>query len=131
MYRAQSVSINDKHIEVILSQMMNKVEIENVGDSDFLPGEVVDKHKFRRVNAELAKGLLKIVDAGETDLKVGQLVTREALESANEKVEMLGGTPAKGKKPRPARQDAVGHYRPHCSRIVLFLQPVSRKQQKC
>ncbi len=102
VYRAQSVSINDKHIEVILSQMMNKVEIENVGDSDFLPGEVVDKHKFRRVNAELAKGLLKIVDAGETDLKVGQLVTREALESANEKVEMLGGTPAKGKKPRPA-----------------------------
>ncbi|MFZ9012218.1 MAG: DNA-directed RNA polymerase subunit beta', partial [Anaerohalosphaeraceae bacterium] len=43
VYRAQSVNINDKHIEVILSQMMNKVEIENVGDGSFLPGEVIDK----------------------------------------------------------------------------------------
>jgi len=55
----------------------------------------------------LAKGLLKIVESGETDLKVGQLVSREELETANEKVEMLGGTPAKGKKPRPATANTL------------------------
>jgi len=106
VYRAQSVTINDKHIEVILSQMMNRVEIENVGDSNFLPGEVVDKLDFRAANAELAKGL-RVVDAGDTDLKVGQIVTKEQLDAANEKVELLGGTPAKGKKPRPATANTL------------------------
>ena len=101
VYRAQSVTINDKHIEMILSQMMNKVEIENVGDGPFLPGEVVDKFEFRRANFDLSKSL-KISDPGDTDLKEGQLATKEEIEVANEKAEMLGGTPAKGKKPRPA-----------------------------
>ncbi len=106
VYRAQSVTINDKHIEIILSQMMNKVEIENVGDSGFLPGEVVDKLEFRLANAELSKSL-KIADAGDTDLKVGQVVTKAQLEEANEKVDVLGGAPAKGKKPRPATANTL------------------------
>ena len=106
VYRAQSVTINDKHVEIILSQMMNKVEIDNVGDSQFLPGEVVDKFEFRRSNIELAKSL-KISDAGDTDLVVGQLATKEEIEAANEKVEVLGGTPAKGKKPRPATANTL------------------------
>jgi DNA-directed RNA polymerase subunit beta' len=101
VYRAQSVTINDKHIEVILSQMMNKVEIESVGDSTYLPGEIVDKLDFRRSNVVLSMGL-RISDPGDTDLKVGQVVTKEQLELANEKVEALSGTPAKGKKPRAA-----------------------------
>ena len=41
VYRSQNVGINDKHIEIICTQMMRKVEIESVGDSGFLPGEVV------------------------------------------------------------------------------------------
>ena len=106
VYRAQSVTINDKHIEIILSQMMNKVEIENVGDSAFLPGEVVDKFVFRRANLELSKSL-KVSDKGDTDLEVGQLATKEEIEAANEKAEMLGGTPAKGKKPRPATANTL------------------------
>ena len=106
VYRAQSVTINDKHIEVILSQMMNKVEIENVGDSAFLPGEVIDKLGFHRSNVELAQSL-KISDAGDTDLQEGQLATKEETEAANEKAEMLGGEPAKGKKPRPATANTL------------------------
>ncbi len=106
VYRAQSVTINDKHVEIILSQMMNKVEIDNVGDSAFLPGEVIDKIEFRRANMELAKSL-KISDAGDTDLEVGRLATKEEIEAANEKVEVLGGTPAKGKKPRPATANTL------------------------
>jgi len=106
VYRAQSVNINDKHIEIIISQMMNKVEIENVGDSALLPGEVVDKFEFRRANMELSRSL-KISDKGDTDLVVGQLATKEEIEAANEKAEMLGGEPAKGKKPRPATANTL------------------------
>ncbi len=101
VYRAQSVTINDKHIEIIISQMMRKVEIEAVGDSSYLPGEIVDKLVFRMANEELAKGL-RITDPGETDLVKDQVVTRKELEAANEKAGLLGGEPAKGKKPRPA-----------------------------
>jgi len=101
VYRSQNVTINDKHIEVILSQMMQKVEIDTVGDSSFLPGDVVPEHSFRKSNEELAQSL-KISDAGETDLVVGQVCTKAEIEQANEKVEKLGGSSAKGKKPRPA-----------------------------
>ena len=51
VYRAQGVSIDDKHIEIILAQMMRKVQVEDPGDSDFLPGAVVDKFRFRESNA--------------------------------------------------------------------------------
>ena len=53
VYRAQGVSIDDKHIEIILAQMMRKVQVEDPGDSDFLPGAVVDKFRFRDSNALL------------------------------------------------------------------------------
>jgi DNA-directed RNA polymerase subunit beta' len=86
--------------------MMRKVEIESVGDTDYLPGEVVDRLEFRRMNESLA-GQIRISDPGDTDLDVGRVVTREELEAANEKVEVLGGTPAKGKKPRPATANTL------------------------
>jgi DNA-directed RNA polymerase subunit beta' len=101
VYRSQNVTINDKHIEVILTQMLQKVEIDVVGDSNFLPGDIIPKHEFKRVNEELAQSL-KIADAGETDLVVGQVYTKQQIEAANEKIEKLGGNTAKGKKPRPA-----------------------------
>ncbi|MGN1193934.1 MAG: DNA-directed RNA polymerase subunit beta' [Acutalibacteraceae bacterium] len=52
-YRTQGVDINDKHIEVIARQMMRKVKIEDAGDTDFLPGSLVDKMEFAKVNNEL------------------------------------------------------------------------------
>mgnify|MGYP001054748212 CR=1 FL=1 len=58
VYRLQGVEINDKHIEVIVRQMLKKIRIENNGDSDFLPGTLVDVLEFEDVNAELeAQGL--------------------------------------------------------------------------
>jgi DNA-directed RNA polymerase subunit beta' len=53
VYRAQGVSIDDKHIEIIVAQMMRKVQVEDPGDSDFLPGAVVDRFRFRKTNQEL------------------------------------------------------------------------------
>ncbi|UCE98763.1 MAG: DNA-directed RNA polymerase subunit beta' [Planctomycetota bacterium] len=102
VYRSQNVNINDKHIEIISAQMMRKVEIESVGDSSFLPSEVVDKFLFRRENERLANSV-KITNIGDaTDLKEGQVISKDELASVNEKIEALGGTPAKGKKPKPA-----------------------------
>ncbi len=49
-YRTQGVDINDKHIEVIVRQMMRKVKIDDVGDTDFLPGSIVEKHEFYSAN---------------------------------------------------------------------------------
>ena len=53
VYRLQGVTINDKHIEVIVRQMLQKIEIENQGDSDFLPGEQTDRVEFDEVNEKL------------------------------------------------------------------------------
>ncbi|BDC51955.1 DNA-directed RNA polymerase subunit beta' [Bryobacterales bacterium F-183] len=53
VYRLQGVNINDKHLEVISRQMMRWVKIDNIGDSEFLPEEVVDRFKFREENARV------------------------------------------------------------------------------
>jgi DNA-directed RNA polymerase subunit beta' len=50
VYRLQGVKINDKHIEVIVRQMLQKVKVEDIGDTNFLEGEPVDKHRFREEN---------------------------------------------------------------------------------
>ena len=55
VYRLQGVNINDKHIEVIVRQMMRWVKIEEVGESEFLIDEVVDRFRFIRTNDALAK----------------------------------------------------------------------------
>ncbi|NIP25866.1 MAG: DNA-directed RNA polymerase subunit beta' [Phycisphaerae bacterium] len=102
VYRSQNVNINDKHVEIISAQMMRKVSIESVGDSSFLPGEVVDKFVFRRENERLAKSI-RITNIGDsTDLEEGQIIDKKELGSINEKIEMIGGTPAKGRKPKAA-----------------------------
>ena len=57
VYRSQGVYINDKHIEVIVRQMLRRVRIEHAGDADFLPGELVDRLKFEEANKRvLAEG---------------------------------------------------------------------------
>jgi DNA-directed RNA polymerase beta' subunit len=53
VYRLQGVKINDKHIEVIVRQMLRRVRIRKVGDTDFLVDEVVDKHRFEMVNRQV------------------------------------------------------------------------------
>ena len=57
VYRLQGVNINDKHLEVISRQMLRWVRIEDIGDSEFLPEEVVDRFKFKEENA-------RVLDAG-------------------------------------------------------------------
>ena len=65
VYRQQGVDINDKHIEVIVRQMMRKVRVEDGGDTELLAGTTVDLGDFREANNALSAG----VDAGETELR--------------------------------------------------------------
>lgn len=53
VYRLQGVDINDKHIEIMIRQMLKKVKVEEAGDGDLLPGTLVDRNEFRRMNEEL------------------------------------------------------------------------------
>ena len=66
VYRQQGVEINDKHIEVIIRQMMRKVRVEEPGDSTLLTGTVVDAFEFEDANAAVQAR----IDAGETELKL-------------------------------------------------------------
>jgi DNA-directed RNA polymerase subunit beta' len=101
VYRAQGVVINDKHIELILSQMLRKVKVEAPGDTEFLPQEVVDKFEFRTRNSEV-QNMVRITDAGGTDLKVGELLHKNIVKEANAKAEAEGKEGAKGKRGKPA-----------------------------
>lgn len=106
VYRQQNVGINDKHIEIILGQMLRKVKIESEGDSSFLPNEVVDKFRFRQENARLAKSV-KVSEPGDTDFEVGQVVFKEVLAAKNDDMEALGAASAKGRKPKPATANTL------------------------
>ncbi|MEW5783695.1 MAG: DNA-directed RNA polymerase subunit beta' [Bacillota bacterium] len=53
VYRMQGVDINDKHIEIIIRQMLKKVKVEEPGDTDLLPGGVIDNHLFEELNAQV------------------------------------------------------------------------------
>lgn len=102
VYRSQNVAINDKHLEIILRQMLRKVRIENPGDSPFLPNEVADKFKFRQENMVLGQSV-KIKDPGDSKLSVGDIVPRSEFDALVSKTEEEGGTPpTKDRKPRPA-----------------------------
>ncbi|MEY5061149.1 MAG: DNA-directed polymerase subunit beta, partial [Planctomycetota bacterium] len=101
VYRAQGVPISDKHIEVILRQMLSKVRVSSPGDSELLPNDVKDKFEFRQVNDDLARKM-RIDDSGGTALPVGALVDKDEIREANALAEADGKAPCKTKKPKPA-----------------------------
>lgn len=101
MYRSQKVGINDKHIEVIISQMLRKVKIDDGGDTALLAGDVVDKFEFRNRNREL-DGCVKIKNPGDVDFREGEIVPRDVFEAKNAQFELEEGRPATCEKPRRA-----------------------------
>ena len=83
VYRLQGVKINDKHFEVIVRQMMRKVEILDPGDTRFLEGDLVNKLDFNDVNDQIF-GMKVVEDAGDSEhLSVGQIVTARELRDEN------------------------------------------------
>jgi DNA-directed RNA polymerase subunit beta' len=101
VYRSQRVDIDDKHIEIIVSQMLRKVKIETVGDTTLLPGSVMDKFEFRQANDRVAD-CLRVTEKGDSEFAAGSIVPKDVLSQANAQIETLGGAPAKGAKPKPA-----------------------------
>jgi DNA-directed RNA polymerase subunit beta' len=83
VYRLQGVRINDKHIEVIVRQMMKKVEIQDPGDTRFLEGDTVDRIEFNEENDYIFDKKV-VVDFGEsTKLKAGQIVSLREVREEN------------------------------------------------
>ena len=83
VYRLQGVTINDKHFEVIVRQMMRKVQVEDPGDSDFLESEIVERIEFLGNNDRLF-GKKVVVDPGDSaKLKSGQIVSLRKLRDEN------------------------------------------------
>ncbi|MEI7675681.1 MAG: DNA-directed RNA polymerase subunit beta' [Bacteroidales bacterium] len=83
VYRLQGVKINDKHFEVIVRQMMRKVEIVDPGDTRFLEQQIVDKHDFMDENDRIW-GKKVILEAGDSQtLKPGQIITPRKLRDEN------------------------------------------------
>ncbi len=83
VYRMQGVKINDKHFEVIVRQMMNKVQIEDPGDSRFFENQIVDKWEFMDVNDELYDKVV-VTDAGDSaNVHPGQIISMRKLRDEN------------------------------------------------
>ena len=88
VYRLQGVKINDKHFEVLVRQMMRKVQISDSGDTYFLPNSLVSKEQFKEQNDRIF-GMKYIIDAGDSeDLKVGQIISARQLREENSRLKI-------------------------------------------
>ncbi len=101
VYRAQRVEIDDKHLEIIIAQMLRKVRVDSVGDTGLLPGSVIDKFEFRNTNMDLMN-CVKIKDPGDTDFRQGDIVPRDHFETENLRVEGEGQKKAEWIRPKPS-----------------------------
>jgi len=90
VYRLQGVKINDKHFEIIVRQMMRKVEITSPGDTHFLPEELVDKWSFVDANDAIF-GKSYILDAGDSQkYEIGDIIDARELRNENSSLERQG-----------------------------------------
>ena len=83
VYRSQGIKINDKHIEVIVRQMMRRVEIEDPGDTKFLEGEAVEKYHFFEENDWIFDKKFVTEGGDSNNLKPGQLVSLRQIREEN------------------------------------------------
>ena len=102
VYRLQGVKINDKHFEIIVRQMMRKVQITNPGDTEFLDEELVDKMKFMDVN-DAIYGKFVIESAGDSQKYTeGQIIGARELRSENDSLQRQGLKVMAARDARPA-----------------------------
>jgi DNA-directed RNA polymerase subunit beta' len=107
VYRLQGVKINDKHFEVIVRQMMRKVEIIDPGDTKFLEKQLVDKWEFFEEN-DWIYGKKVIEDSGDSPtLKPGQIVTARKLRDENSVLKRKDQKPIKARDAIPATSQQI------------------------
>ena len=101
VYRLQGVEINDKHIEMIVRQMLKKVRIENNGDTDYLPGTLVDVLEYEELNEQLLEEGFEPADGKQVMLGItkASLATNSFLSAASfqETTKVLTEAAIKGK----------------------------------
>jgi len=101
VYRLQGVRINDKHIEVIVRQMLQKVKIEDPGDTNYLEGDQVDKIRFLAENERIRQQTV-VIDAGDSKHKINALLEQDEVDKANEKLKKAGKKLVKIRPAQPA-----------------------------
>ena len=107
VYRLQGVKINDKHFEIIVRQMMRKVQINNPGDTDFLPEELVDKWLFMDTN-DAIYGKFIVLEAGDSQTySEGDIITAREMRSENASLERQGLKMMVLREARPATGSQV------------------------
>lgn len=107
VYRLQGVKINDKHFEVIVRQMMRKVEIDDPGDTRFLEKQIVDKQEFMVENDQIW-GKKVVTDVGDsTNFKKGQIVTARKLRDENSALKRRDLRPVETRDAVPATSNQI------------------------
>ena len=107
VYRMQGVKINDKHYEVIIRQMMRKVDIDDPGDTRFLEKQIVDKHEFLHENDWIYNKKV-VIDAGDSDsLKPGQIITSRRLRDENSTLRRRDKRLVEGRDAIPATSSQI------------------------
>ncbi|MBV6479610.1 MAG: DNA-directed RNA polymerase subunit beta' [Ignavibacteria bacterium] len=107
VYRIQGVKINDKHIEVIVRQMLQKVKITDPGDTNFLEGDVIHKNLFAEQNEKL-KGIYVVTDTGGSDkVSENDMLTKQEVKDLNSELKKKSKTQLKTREAVPATADAV------------------------
>ena len=101
VYRLQGVRINDKHIEVIVRQMLRKVKIEDPGDTMYLEGDQVDKVTFLEENEKIRSKVV-IADSGDSKFDVNELVDKDEFDRQNERLKEASNTLATSRSTRSA-----------------------------
>jgi len=101
VYRLQGVRINDKHIEVIVRQMLRKVRVEDPGDTDFLENDEVDRLFFLRINDEILSKVI-ITEPGDSAFHEDELVDRSRIQFVNEELEKKNKVPVSYRTAKPA-----------------------------
>ncbi len=102
VYRLQGVKINDKHFEVIVRQMMRKVEIMNSGDTKFLEKQLVNKTDFIEENDQII-GKILVEDAGSSEkYSAGQIISKVNFNDENTMLERKEQTAMQGREAKPA-----------------------------
>jgi len=101
VYRLQGVKINDKHIEVIVKQMLQKLRVVSSGDTSFIEEDLVDRIKFIEEN-EWVKSNIVVEDVGGSDLMVGDIITRSKLKEINAELTRKNLEKVKTRETEPA-----------------------------
>ena len=106
VYRLQGVTINDKHIEVIVRQMMQKVRVVDPGDTTLLEDDLIDRFLLDRVNDETFDTFV-VTNGGDADVKVGDIIDRRRLREVNSEMKRQDKAQVEVREASPAIAEPV------------------------